>query len=154
MNAMTAANNSDFTVAFAETAPSIERCTAVMRELRPHVPAAGFVARVQQQQSEGYQLAYLAAADEVRAVAGIRIFHRLFSGRTLYVDDLVTREVDRSRGYGAALFDWLVQHALAQECTTFTLDSGVQRFRAHRFYLLHGMDIAAHHFTMALPAAP
>ena len=81
-------------------------------------------------------------------MAGFRILNLLFSGRTLYIDDLVTRDSDRSRGFGAALFDWLVEHAKEQGCEHLTLDSGVQRFAAHRFYLNRGMDITSHHFEL------
>ena len=35
----------------------------------------------------------------------------LATGRTLYVDDLVTDEAQRSRGYGKAMLDWLQAHA-------------------------------------------
>jgi len=72
------------------------------------------------------------------------------SGRTLSIDDLVTHDSDRSRGFGAALFDWLVEHARENGCEYLTLDSGVQRFAAHRFYLKRGMDITSHHFQLKL----
>lgn len=99
---------------------------------------------------EGFRLAFLESEGEVRAAAGYRIYELLFSGRTLYVDDLVTRESDRSLGFGGLLFDWLVAEARREQCRALTLDSGVQRFDAHRFYLLNRMKIASHHFTMAL----
>jgi GNAT superfamily N-acetyltransferase len=137
-------------IALAKTPEQIGQCSSVMRELRPHIKAIDFAARVLQQQQEGYQLAYLELDRVVRSVAGFRIFNLLFSGRTLYIDDLVTHDSDRSRGFGAALFDWLVEHAKANGCEFLTLDSGVQRFAAHRFYLKHGMDITAHHFQLKL----
>ena len=56
-----------------------------MRELRPHIKAIDFAARVLQQQKEGYQLAYLELDRDVRSVTGFRIFNLLFSGRTLDV---------------------------------------------------------------------
>ena len=84
----------------------------------------------------------------MRAVAGYRILELLFSGRTLYVDDLVTRSADRSAGFGGRLFDWLVAEARRKKCRAFTLDSGVQRFDAHRFYLMKRMKIASHHFAL------
>ena len=99
---------------------------------------------------EGFRLAFLESDGEVRAVAGYRILELLFSGRTLYVDDLVTREDDRSKGFGGQLFDWLVAEARREKCSAFALDSGVQRFNAHRFYLSKRMKIAAHHFTLEL----
>lgn len=122
-----------------------------MMELRPHhTNREAFVRQVQRQMREGFRLAFLESEGEVRAAAGYRIYELLFSGRTLYVDDLVTRESDRSLGFGGLLFDWLVAEARREQCRALTLDSGVQRFDAHRFYLLNRMKIASHHFTMAL----
>src|ERR1044072_6782716 len=115
-------------IALAKTPEQIGQCSSVMRELRPHIEAIDFAARVLQQQKEGYQLAYLELDRVVRSVAGFRIFNLLFSGRTLYIDDLVTPACHRSRGFGAALFDWLVEHARENDCEHLTLDSGVQRF--------------------------
>ena len=137
-------------IALAATPEQIGCCSSVMRELRPHIKAVDFAARVLHQRKEGYQLAYLELDRAVRSVAGFRIFNLLFSGRTLYIDDLVTHESDRSRGFGAALFDWLVEHAKQDGCDYLTLDSGVQRFAAHRFYLNRGMDISSHHFQLKL----
>ena len=94
-----------------------------------------FVSRIRrQQQGSGYELAYLAAGT-VKAVAGFRISENLAWGKFLYVDDLVAGSSDRSQGYGGILFDWLVDYARAAGCDEFHLDSGVQRFDAHRFYL-------------------
>jgi GNAT superfamily N-acetyltransferase len=137
-------------IKLATTPEQIGRCSSVMRELRPHIKAIDFAAQVLRQQKEGYQLAWLELDRVVRSVAGFRIFDLLFSGRTLYVDDLVTHESDRSQGFGAALFDWLVEYAKKNGCEHLTLDSGVQRFGAHRFYLKRGMDITSHHFDLKL----
>ena len=140
-------------IAVAETDADIRRCHSVMHELRPHVPAAGFVERVRRQMALGYRLAFLEEARAVRAVAGYRIIENLAWGRFLYVDDLVTRPEDQSRGYGRALFDWLAAEALRERCAEFHLDSGVQRFGAHRFYLGRRMDITCHHFALKLAGA-
>jgi GNAT superfamily N-acetyltransferase len=137
-------------VALATTDAEIERCFPVMQQLRPHLVSTEFVARVRRQQAEGYRLAYLGDAGAVCAVAGFRIFDKLHSGRTLYVDDLVTDAAQRSRGYGENLFTWLVTHARAEGCDGLDLDSGVQRFGAHRFYLNRRMDLTSHHFFLDL----
>jgi len=147
---MSAAKKAAWRIGLADTAEQVGRCSSVMRELRPHIKAIDFAARVLQQQEEGYQLVFLELDGVVRSVAGFRIFNLLFSGRTLYIDDLVTHDSDRSRGFGAALFDWLVEYAKEQACQHLTLDSGVQRFAAHRFYLKRGMDITSHHFDLKL----
>jgi GNAT superfamily N-acetyltransferase len=138
-------------IALAKTSADIARCYEVMRALRTHIPTSEeFVERVLRQQAQGYLLAYLETEGEIRAVAGYRYSETLFSGKFMYVDDLVTRERDRSAGFGGVLFDWLVAQAREQGCKRLELDSGVQRFRAHRFYLMKRMQIASHHFALEL----
>src|SRR5207249_10001646 len=109
-----------------------------------------FVERVQRQQKDGYRIVYLEAGGKIRAVAGYQLSESLFAGRFLYVDDLVTSAKDRSAGFGSQLFDWLVRFARAQKCQHLELESGVQRFDAHRFYLMKRMSISSHHFTLKL----
>ena len=120
-----------------------------MKELRPHFQEADkFVEQVSRQQGDGYLLAFVEADGEVRAVAGYRFLESLFSGKFLYVDDLVTRETDRSRGFGGVLLDWLIDQARALSCENLELDSGVQRHDAHRFYLVKRMKISSYHFSI------
>lgn len=138
------------TIQIAETDDAIAACSEVMRQLRPHIAESDFVSRVRLQMQEGYRLAFLRDDGEVRAVAGYRFIENLYSGRVLYVDDLVTDDRVRSRGYGKALLDWLTAEARTGGCQTLELDSGVQRFAAHRFYLTQRMDIVSHHFRLKL----
>src|SRR6185295_9897005 len=138
------------TIRIAESDDEISRCFAVMRQLRPHVREEDFLSKVRQQQRGGYLLAYLEDGDQVMSVAGFRVVENLVSGKMLYVDDLVTLEANRSSGYGKQLFDWLVEQARQRGCAHLELDSGVQRFDAHRFYLTNRMIISAHHFVLEL----
>lgn len=136
----------------ARDAEQIRKCFPVMRELRTHIVGEDeFVRRVQRQQREGYLLAYVEAGGEIRACAGYRYMEMLFAGKILYVDDLVTRATDRSLGFGGQLFDWLMNEARTHGCAQLQLDSGVQRFDAHRFYLAKRMKISSHHFVIDLP---
>jgi GNAT superfamily N-acetyltransferase len=142
-------------IAVATTQEEIRRCFPVMHELRTHlVDEKEFIKRVVRQQKQGYQLAFLEAEAKVRAVAGYRFLESLFSGKNLYVDDLVTRDADRSRGYGGQLLDWLVDLARTNRCETLELDSGVQRFDAHRFYFSKRMSISSYHFRTKVPPTP
>jgi GNAT superfamily N-acetyltransferase len=137
-------------IRLAESDADIERCFPVMAQLRPHLTKDDFIRRVKLQRQEGYQLAYAEDEGAVRSVAGFRIMNMLAHGHFLYVDDLVTDENARSKGYGDLLFDWLVNYARDEGCEKFQLDSGVQRFSAHRFYLRKRMEIASHHFSLNL----
>lgn len=137
-------------IALATTREEILRCFPVMAELRPHLKEVEFVVRIQRQQRAGYQLAFLEDKRRVMAMAGYRYSESLSWGKFMYVDDLVTTEKSRSKGYGQRLFKWLVNEAKSRDCDQLHLDSGVQRFGAHRFYLASRMDIIAHHFAMKL----
>lgn len=138
------------TIALALSDSDVARAFPVMAQLRPHLAEADFVARVRRMQAGGFHLALLADEGVVRAVAGYRYHDKLFSGKNLYVDDLVTDTARRSRGYGRALLDWLLAEARAHGCTQLELDSGVQRFDAHRFYFRERMHVSAYHFIRAL----
>ncbi|MEP7248617.1 MAG: GNAT family N-acetyltransferase [Spartobacteria bacterium] len=135
----------------AITPEEVARCFPVMRQLRTHFEdEKTFVEQVERQRADGFKIAFLEDKGGVRAVAGYRMAESLFAGHYCYVDDLVTDESARSLGYGGALFDWLVAESRTAGCEEFQLDSGVQRFAAHRFYLAKRMKIASHHFTLAL----
>jgi GNAT superfamily N-acetyltransferase len=138
------------TVQIATIPSEIDRCFAVMRQLRPMLVADEFVGRIQTQQAEGYQLAFLESDGEVVSVAGFRMQTLLWSGKTLYVDDLVTDEAARSKGHGESMITWLIALAKEAGCTTFMLDSGTHRHEAHAFYFRHGLRISDYHFKLPL----
>jgi len=141
------------TVHEAESDERIERCHRVMHQLRPHVPAEGWLERVRRQQAAGYRLACVEEGGEVMAVAGFRIGENLPDGVHLHVDDLVSDSETRSSGHGALLIGWLEALARREGCAVLTLESGVQRFAAHRFYLRHRLEIRAHAFVLSLDEA-
>jgi GNAT superfamily N-acetyltransferase len=139
-------------IALATQEKDIKRCYTVLHELRTHLDESEMVAQILRQQNAGYFLVYCEAEDEIRSVAGFRYSENLAYGKFMYVDDLVTRNEDRSKGFGKLLFDWLVASARAHRCGVVALDSGVQRFGAHRFYLINQMHIVSHHFILRLDA--
>lgn len=137
------------TIQLAISVAEIEQCFPVMSQLRSHLLADNFVQQVQTQMETGYQLAYIHDA-QVIGVAGFEISTNLAWGKYLYVADLVVDDQMRSQGYGEALFTWLIKYAQNHDCQEFHLDSGVQRFAAHRFYLRHKMNISSYHFSLKL----
>ena len=61
-----------------------------------------------------------------------------------------TDEQHRSQGAGEKILNALIDFAKRNQCMQLHLhlDSGVQRFDAHRFYLKHGMRIASYHLLL------
>lgn len=137
---------------FATTDDEIRACFPVMAELRPRLVREEFVPTVRRLMDEqGYRLAYL--ADEgVKTVAGLRIGEWLPLGRYLEIEDLVTEERSRSRGYGGWLFDWLVAYASGQGCRHLRLVSALRRTAAHRFYEEKGMKHTARYYSLDVSA--
>ena len=117
-----------------------------MKELRTHLRESELVETVRRFEKIGFRLAFVSFGRDVKSVAGFRITENLDNGRFMYVDDIVTNSDERSKGYGQQLFDWLQEYAAREGCAALTLDSGVQRFDAHRFYLRNRMRISSHHF--------
>ncbi|MBI5760845.1 MAG: GNAT family N-acetyltransferase [Planctomycetales bacterium] len=142
-------------IQLAETDEQIVACLPVLRQLRPHlIDPDDAVARVRRQQQSGFRLAYLTDGDDVVAVTGFRLLENLAWGKFLYVDDLVTDDARRSCGHGERLLAWLIDLAKEAGCDQVHLDSGVQRFDAHRFYLRHRFRITSHHFAIPLQPSP
>ena len=86
----------------------------------------------------------------MRAVASYRVMNMLYCGRLMYVDDLVTDERVRSRGYGSQLVARMREEARALGCSEIQLISRVTREQAHRFYFREGFGIECFHFRTRL----
>jgi GNAT superfamily N-acetyltransferase len=127
----------------------LTRTESLHRALRPAMPD-DYQAYLRLMFSEGARMAVLHEAGEPKALAVYRILHTTFNLRRFYVDDLVTVEGERGRGYGSTVLRWLEDQARITGCDHFSLDSGVQRAAAHRFYFRHGMSIMAFGFTKSL----
>ncbi len=136
------------TIRKANSIGALKAAFPVMRELRKHLDLDGFLAAVSTMRKEGYEVVTLWDGDQVRAVAGYRLMTNLVCGSTMYVDDFVTSETVRDKGYGKLLFAWLYREAKRLQCEMLHLDSGVHRHAAHGFYLGQRMAITSHHFSI------
>ena len=137
-----------FEVFLADTDDERLACFPVLHQLRRHLKEEEFLAQLERQRARGYHLAYTTSDEQVAAVAGFDIGEALAWGKNLYVYDLVTAEAHRSQGHGEALISFLRTHALEQGCVLLHLDSGVQRFGAHKFYMREGFHISSYHFSL------
>ncbi len=138
-------------IKIAETEDEILACYPVMSELRPHIAKDDFLPQVKRQMADsGYELVFLTDDGDIKAVAGIRIAEWLARGKSLDLEDLVSTEIDRSKGYGGQIFDWLVNYGRETGCNEIRLVSHVSRYRAHRFYLNKRMVLDCHFFSMPL----
>jgi GNAT superfamily N-acetyltransferase len=137
-------------VKIATTNYDIASCYGAMSLLRPALQAESFVSQIKTMQSEGYVLLYISEGHKVVAAAGYRIFTMLYAGKLLYIDDLVTLESHRGKGYASALLHYIYDIALQQNCYSVQLDSGPTRTDAHKLYFKENFLINAFHFSRRL----
>jgi GNAT superfamily N-acetyltransferase len=124
---------------------------STFKQLRPHLTEDNFLGKIKRlQDNYGFNLVAVIENDKVKATAGYRIAESLAWGNYFYVDDLITDEKSRRKGYAKILWNWLLSKEKENVWEQFHLDSGVHRYDAHRFYLKGGLDITCHHFQMTL----
>jgi ribosomal protein S18 acetylase RimI-like enzyme len=137
-------------IQLATTDRHILDCVPIVQQLGRNLTIETFLPQVRRQQQQGYQLAFGTIDDQVIAIAGFQIAESLAWGKFIYIYDLAVDENRRSQGHGQQLFEWVADHGQRQNCAQLHLDSGVQRFAAHRFYYRQGMSIVSHHFSIGL----
>ncbi|MFD2573547.1 GNAT family N-acetyltransferase [Spirosoma soli] len=141
-------------VTIARTDQEIRQCLPALLLLRPHLTADEAFSRIRfQQEHERFVLAFINDGGErAPAVIGYRTMHLLYSGKTLYIDDLSTIAEARGKGYASALLDFVVDEARKGSYQCVSLDSGQNpaRYDAHRLYLSKRFNITSHHFKLDL----
>jgi GNAT superfamily N-acetyltransferase len=143
----------DSTTVIIQTAlsdPDILKCWPAMYALRPHLLESEFLSKIKGFQTRGYTLVFVEENGLAASVAGFRFLEHLLYGKILYIDDLSTLPEHRGKGHGSQLLDWIFDYAKAHHCDEVHLDSGHQRFDAHRLYLNKGFRINSHHFAKKL----
>ena len=127
----------------------LARAESVHRQLRPHLPV-DYAKRMAEIFATGVEMWIAVDGLNVLGVAVFRIIENTHAGRTLYVDDLVTDETQRSKGVGKLLLDGLTDEARARGCHSIDLDSGTHRTDAHRFYFRERMVVRVFGFAKPL----
>jgi GNAT superfamily N-acetyltransferase len=127
----------------------LARAESVHRQLRPTLPP-DYARRMKEIFAAGAEMAVAVVADAVRGVCVFRMLNNTSSGLALYCDDLVADETTRSTGVGHAMIAYMEALARERGCNVFTLDSGTQRQKAHKFYFREGFTVVAFHFAKPL----
>jgi ribosomal protein S18 acetylase RimI-like enzyme len=131
----------------------LARAEAVHRQLRPQLEP-DYPAHLGRVIAAGLEMSVAVVAGRVAGLAMFRTLELTVAGREMYVADLVTDESQRSRGVGRALLLHLEELGHERGCRSVTLESGVHRARAHRFYFREGFHVSSFHFTKAIESGP
>jgi GNAT superfamily N-acetyltransferase len=134
----------------ASTKEDYKKCWQVVKELRPHISEHNYLEMISEMEKETYTIIYIEENGVAVSFCGFRYVTMLHRGKSIYIDDLATLQQERGKGYGAALLKFVLQKAKNENLDSVHLDSGHQRYDAHRLYLNHGFKITSHHFALEL----
>lgn len=138
-------------IKFANTQEDFLKCWNAISALRPNLTKENYLALVDNMKNQTYQLAFIEEENgDVPAVVGFRYMTMLYCGNIIYIDDLSTLSEARGKGYASQLLDFIIDLAQTQKLDGVHLDSGHQRYDAHRLYLNKKFKITSHHFALNL----
>ena len=141
------------TINLARTEADFRRCLPALLTLRPHLTEEKALEMLTEQRAnDRLSVAFIDLGTDVPApgVITYREMTMLFSGKTIYIDDLSTLPDARGKGYAGALLDFVIEQARQLGFDTVSLDSGhgENRSDAHRLYLNKRFRISSHHFSL------
>jgi ribosomal protein S18 acetylase RimI-like enzyme len=122
----------------------LEQAFSLMKELRPHITLQNFLDIYHQSnKTTGYEIAALKQDGQIVAIMGYRILYDYVHGKHCYIDDLVSSEQQRSKGFGAELLKFAEQFAKENQCTGLRLCTGTENERGKKFYEKNGWNLRA-----------
>jgi GNAT superfamily N-acetyltransferase len=117
-----------------KTQKQFKEAFPILRQLRTDLTEVSYFELLQEMQKDGYKLFALYNNDKIVSIAGLSWRINFYNKRHLFIYDLVTDSELRSLGYGEKLLSYLQSWATEQGADYITLESGLQRTDAHRFY--------------------
>lgn len=136
-------------IKYATTQEDFLKCWNAISALRPNLIQERYLELIESMKIQGYQLLFIEEENgEVPAILGFRYLTMLYCGNIIYIDDLSTLPEARGKGYGNTLLDFVINLAHENHLDGVHLDSGHQRFDAHRLYLNKKFNITSHHFAL------
>lgn len=129
------------------TEEEIKYCYKIMHQIKKELTEKDFLKSISLQIKNGYKIAYITDNNQIICVAGFTIREKLAWGKHIYIDDFVTDKSVKFSDAAKALLDFIKIYAKQQNCTSIHLDSSVDRYDAHKFYLNQDMKIDSHHFS-------
>jgi GNAT superfamily N-acetyltransferase len=106
----------------------------VMKQLRTDLTEVMYLNLLSEMTKDGYRLFALYSEGKVVSLACLSWRINFYNKKHIFIYDLVTDEDARSCGYGEKMLKYI--HEWAQEIGAeyVSLESGLQRTEAHRFY--------------------
>ena len=97
-----------------------------------------------------YKQVVVFEGEEMIGICGYWVGNKLWCGKYLELDNVITSAKHRSRGVGDLIFAHLENKAKELNCTMLALDSYTDNFKAHKFFYDKGYIPRGFHFINIL----
>lgn len=88
--------------------------------------------------------------EELIGVFGLWFMTRHYAGKSCEPDHVFILPKYQNKGLGEQVFNFIFEYAKEKGCETSELNSYVQNFKSHKFYMNHGYVIKGYHFLKKL----
>lgn len=99
---------------------------------------------------QNYECFGIYKSGKLVGVFGLWFMTRHYAGRSCEVDHIYIEDELQGNGVGRQLFNFIEKYALSKKCETLELNSYVENFRSHKFYMNLGFVIRGYHFLKKL----
>ena len=99
---------------------------------------------------QNYECFGIYNADKLIGVFGLWFMTRHYAGRACEVDHIYIEDQYQGKGVGKSMMEFIHQYAESKDCETMELNTYVENFGSHKFYMNLGYIIRGYHFLKKL----
>lgn len=99
---------------------------------------------------QNYECFGIYTSGKLIGVFGLWFMTRHYAGRSCEVDHIYIEDELQGKGVGQELLRFIAEYATSKNCETLELNSYVENFRSHKFYMNLGYVIRGYHFLKKL----
>ncbi len=99
---------------------------------------------------QNYECFAIYLNEEVIGTFGLWFMTRHYAGKSCEVDHVFVKPKYQNRGFGREIFEYIFNYSKEKGCETNELNSYVQNFKSHKFYMNLDYVIKGYHFLKKL----
>ncbi len=123
---------------------------SLVQQLYPDLTKQKYATMLRDMIPNNYSQVVVFENEKAIALSGIWVNTKLWTGKYIELDNVVTDKNHRSKGAGKMINDFAAEKAKQLGCTCIVLDAFVDNRDAHRFYFRDGYVIRGFHFLKFL----
>lgn len=100
--------------------------------------------------TQNYECAVLYDGEKLIGVAGMWFCTRHYSGRSVELDHVFIEDGYRRKGLGKQFMKCIYDYVGQKGCQAVELNTYVQNYPSHKFYMNEGFEILGYHFLKKL----